>query len=166
MHRFWQVMLAVVLGATCLLAILIGISVLTRSNQKADLLITLFGVPPLCLTVLIFHLIRSRNRLFLLNAALPVLAGLALIMLEVRVLGWIGVAHPPFPRVLLIISALYIPPGLLSVGAYGAMNPIRLAAGHCRNCEYDLTGNVSGVCPECGTGVPGPGADGKGASAT
>ena len=23
--------------------------------------------------------------------------------------------------------------------------------GHCQNCEYDLTGNVSGVCPECGT---------------
>lgn len=23
--------------------------------------------------------------------------------------------------------------------------------GHCRRCGYDLTGNVSGVCPECGT---------------
>jgi hypothetical protein len=23
--------------------------------------------------------------------------------------------------------------------------------GHCRRCAYDLTGNVSGVCPECGT---------------
>jgi hypothetical protein len=22
--------------------------------------------------------------------------------------------------------------------------------GHCQNCGYDLTGNVSGVCPECG----------------
>jgi hypothetical protein len=22
--------------------------------------------------------------------------------------------------------------------------------GHCRNCGYNLTGNVSGVCPECG----------------
>ena len=22
--------------------------------------------------------------------------------------------------------------------------------GHCRSCGYDLTGNVSGVCPECG----------------
>ena len=21
----------------------------------------------------------------------------------------------------------------------------------CRHCDYDLTGNVSGVCPECGT---------------
>jgi hypothetical protein len=25
--------------------------------------------------------------------------------------------------------------------------------GYCRNCGYDLTGNVSGVCPECGSEV-------------
>lgn len=24
----------------------------------------------------------------------------------------------------------------------------------CRRCRYDLTGNVSGVCPECGTPIP------------
>ena len=23
--------------------------------------------------------------------------------------------------------------------------------GHCKTCRYDLTGNISGVCPECGT---------------
>ncbi len=28
-----------------------------------------------------------------------------------------------------------------------------IPAGHCLNCRYDLTGNVSGVCPECGTAV-------------
>lgn len=26
----------------------------------------------------------------------------------------------------------------------------RILPGHCRKCGYDLTGNVSGVCPECG----------------
>lgn len=26
--------------------------------------------------------------------------------------------------------------------------------GHCRRCGYDLTGNVSGVCPECGASTP------------
>lgn len=26
----------------------------------------------------------------------------------------------------------------------------RFPPGHCRKCGYDLTGNVSGVCPECG----------------
>src|SRR5262245_24466128 len=25
--------------------------------------------------------------------------------------------------------------------------------GHCRRCGYDLTGNTSGVCPECGTAI-------------
>jgi hypothetical protein len=25
-----------------------------------------------------------------------------------------------------------------------------LPTGLCQNCGYDLTGNVSGVCPECG----------------
>lgn len=26
----------------------------------------------------------------------------------------------------------------------------RAPVGHCRSCGYNLTGNVSGVCPECG----------------
>ena len=26
--------------------------------------------------------------------------------------------------------------------------------GHCQDCSYDLTGNVSGVCPECGAKIP------------
>jgi hypothetical protein len=26
----------------------------------------------------------------------------------------------------------------------------RIPPGHCQRCGYDLTGNVSGVCPECG----------------
>jgi len=27
----------------------------------------------------------------------------------------------------------------------------RAWVGHCKRCAYDLTGNISGVCPECGT---------------
>ncbi len=30
---------------------------------------------------------------------------------------------------------------------------VRHASGHCRKCGYNLTGNVSGVCPECGTKI-------------
>lgn len=26
----------------------------------------------------------------------------------------------------------------------------------CHQCDYDLTGNVSGICPECGTPIPTP----------
>jgi hypothetical protein len=29
----------------------------------------------------------------------------------------------------------------------------RIAPGHCECCGYNLTGNVSGICPECGTPV-------------
>ena len=29
----------------------------------------------------------------------------------------------------------------------------RRRLGLCMCCGYDLTGNVSGVCPECGTGI-------------
>lgn len=30
---------------------------------------------------------------------------------------------------------------------------LRRRAGHCLHCDYDLTGNESGVCPECGTAI-------------
>ena len=30
----------------------------------------------------------------------------------------------------------------------------RIPPGHCQRCGYDLTGNVSGTCPECGKAVP------------
>ena len=33
----------------------------------------------------------------------------------------------------------------------------RIPPGHCQHCGYDLTGNVSGQCPECGTPVPSDG---------
>lgn len=29
----------------------------------------------------------------------------------------------------------------------------RRRPGHCLKCDYDLTGNESGVCPECGTAI-------------
>jgi len=30
---------------------------------------------------------------------------------------------------------------------------LRKEAGRCISCNYDLTGNVSGICPECGTKI-------------
>jgi hypothetical protein len=38
-------------------------------------------------------------------------------------------------------------------GLLKAVRVRRRARGRCRSCDYDLTGNVSGVCPECGTAV-------------
>jgi hypothetical protein len=41
------------------------------------------------------------------------------------------------------------------VGLCALLAPARKAcATHCENCGYDLTGNVSGVCPECGNPTP------------
>ena len=35
----------------------------------------------------------------------------------------------------------------------GARRAYRSRKGHCMSCGYDLTGNLSGVCPECGGAV-------------
>lgn len=52
-----------------------------------------------------------------------------------------------------IAAGVYVVPiGLaMSVGAvaYRRLRSIK-PDGHCRHCGYDLTGNESGVCPECG----------------
>jgi hypothetical protein len=43
-------------------------------------------------------------------------------------------------------------PMMRLVGATRKWRRMR-SKGRCRSCSYDLTGNVSGVCPECGTSV-------------
>ncbi len=32
-------------------------------------------------------------------------------------------------------------------------DPRRIPVGHCTQCRYNLTGNTTGVCPECGTKI-------------
>jgi hypothetical protein len=66
------------------------------------------------------------------------------------------------------IGSFCFPSLLLAVSVYAFYNHWfrpRTAyppAGHCRRCGYNLTGNVSGVCPECGTPVPEQGSAGAG----
>jgi hypothetical protein len=50
-----------------------------------------------------------------------------------------------------IILVLLIFPAVWLMGYRRSL--IRLSRGCCRGCGYDLTGNTSGVCPECGTPV-------------
>lgn len=38
----------------------------------------------------------------------------------------------------------------------------RIPPGHCEKCGYNLAGNVSGVCPECGERIPADGAADRG----
>jgi len=56
--------------------------------------------------------------------------------------GWI------LASVLLIYSS--VPCGAMWALIY-FHNVTKRKPGHCRKCDYDLHGNVSGVCPECGT---------------
>ena len=49
---------------------------------------------------------------------------------------------------------LWIPLIILAIPAVGLWRRYcRPLPGHCSRCRYDLTGNSSGVCPECGTTV-------------
>jgi hypothetical protein len=50
--------------------------------------------------------------------------------------------------VLALLPAVWI---VTSIRAHGQARHRRL--GHCLRCNYDLTGNVSGRCPECGTPI-------------
>lgn len=53
-----------------------------------------------------------------------------------------------------IVCPLWIPIVMAAAGAvlfHRRARPRRV--GHCFKCDYDLTGNTSGICPECGTAV-------------
>jgi hypothetical protein len=50
-----------------------------------------------------------------------------------------------------IVFPLWIPFVMgIAFTAFARRRARRASEGHCRRCGYDLTGNVSGVCPECG----------------
>ncbi len=52
------------------------------------------------------------------------------------------------------IVPLWIPLAAIGIPTILAWRRDRpIPPGHCRTCRYDLTGNESGVCPECGTAV-------------
>jgi len=54
-----------------------------------------------------------------------------------------------------IVVPLWIPVLLFAVPtAFLFWRDRRIPSGHCRQCGYDLTGNVAGVCSECGAAVP------------
>lgn len=57
----------------------------------------------------------------------------------------------PIGRGVVLLIPLVYPLLFLAVLAWFTRKPV-VQEGHCR-CGYDLTGNVSGVCPECGAAV-------------
>jgi hypothetical protein len=68
----------------------------------------------------------------------------------------LGIWHARFHgRVSAFILPLWIPLALLATPTIilWCHDRRRIPSGHCQTCGYDLTGNVSGICPECGTPV-------------
>ena len=60
----------------------------------------------------------------------------------------LSIAAPSWAVVLLLLLL----PGLWSL--LGWRRHVRCQRRYCHKCSYSLTGNTSGVCPECGTPVP------------
>lgn len=70
--------------------------------------------------------------------------GLELAWIDLRIWkGCVGLYLPLW--VLSLMFALFV--------GYLHRNGLRRSVGHCRSCDYNLTGNTSGICPECGTPV-------------
>jgi hypothetical protein len=74
------------------------------------------------------------------------------------------IAYPENSTAVIYARELQMPTlALLVVGALFALLPLAMVVrratafrrlpGHCPCCQYSLTGNTSGICPECGTPV-------------
>ena len=62
--------------------------------------------------------------------------------------GSVAITYFPLPAVLAVVALM---PAWLAVHFYRARRRMELTrGGRCRRCGYDLTGNLSGTCPECG----------------
>jgi hypothetical protein len=85
-----------------------------------------------------------------------------------RGLEWSVVRHtlpyasgPSTQTIYRMVSVHYVWPALLALAAAGLARLLqrrtirrqRLRAGLCVECAYNLTGNTSGVCPECGSRI-------------
>lgn len=84
-------------------------------------------------------------------ALLVVTAAAYLVFAVLSTCGVVDVAESPVPCCVFIL----LMPWIVAAGIAWQRKPAH-PAGHCHQCGYDLTGNVSGICPECGTPIPTP----------
>jgi len=65
----------------------------------------------------------------------------------------------PYSMLLFVRIPLWLPITLTAIPPTMMLTRLRRRrkrrkVGHCLACGYNLTGNVSGICPECGTAIP------------
>ena len=77
------------------------------------------------------------------------------------IMMWGEFFSPPEGRGLSLIVLLSVGTPLLLLFAWSLAvwrrsydRAKRISRGHCAYCDYNLNGNTSGICPECGTPVP------------
>lgn len=63
--------------------------------------------------------------------------------------NFVGFGHMAWIPIWMLLAALALPTALL----WHTDRRRPIPSGQCRKCGYDLTGNVSGRCPECGKGT-------------
>lgn len=125
--------------------------------------IVLLGAWALCLFSPVFAYSRTRRpyrqapgrcRSIMLGYYLMLLMGLILMALGARIVAQRPSVASTMRDVLFIIGAMVFFVGTITgpivAAAVISVGRIR-ETDSCSRCGYDLTGNVSGVCPECGT---------------
>jgi len=79
--------------------------------------------------------------------------GSVVCILVSALIHWVAMHRLPPLRGCLILGSFMIP-GVLAI--IFQRTPRRIPPGHCATCGYNLTGNVSGKCSECGATVIAP----------
>ena len=110
----------------------------TKMGSSLDLGVEITGPFMILPLVLVFGYICARWRLSVWITSVGQIIGKVAFILILQELGM-----------------LWLDLGLVLGGSIGVFiafrrRPPEPAEWHCSNCDYDLTGNVSGTCPECG----------------
>jgi hypothetical protein len=170
--RLWPYVVAVVLGA--------GLAVACTGIGKLWLEFLIWGqlfriprwLPGRTLRHWGTHLVFNALELFsgLLPGILPALVGpriavrWALVFTVANLAAWIVFCTPwdsqgGWPFLFRLVYRFYWHPVLLPVPVAFIVSRMRLRkrraeGSFCSRCGYNLTGNTSGVCPECGSSIP------------